>query len=175
MMRCHALPRMAILLACLVPTLAWCGGDAGPAPGPAPAVASMHAAFAGNDRDAKVAAVRGLAASGLGDAVILPELIAVVGDYQAHAAVVQALRQLTGLHPPVYMHQSHYPDYPWSDDPLAWQTWLADWRRDHDAAADVDEALREAHAALDAAHAAQAASRARAQTADTDTDSSAHP
>jgi hypothetical protein len=160
----------------LVLSNAWCEDGASGSAQDAPAVQEMSTAFASDDRDAKVQAVRDLLASELSDEAVIPLLVGAVGDYQAHAEVVQALRARTGLTPPVYEHQSHYPAYPWSDDPLAWQSWLTQWRRDHAAEASIDEALREARAAQDAGrHALQDAEHAQAQRSVTDTASSAQP
>ncbi len=155
---------------------AWCEDSASGAAKDAPAVQEMATAFAGDDRDAKVQALRDLLASGLADGAVFPLLVSAVGDYQAHAEVVQALRARTGLTPPVYEHQSHYPAYPWSDVPLAWQSWLAQWRRDHASEASIDAALREARGAQDAARQAlRDAEHAQAQRSVTDTASSAQP
>lgn len=120
-------------------------------------VADMHQAFAGQDRQAKRAALRALSASKLQDDVVLPLLVAAVADRQAHADAVAALRSRTGLAPPVYRGQSHHPGYPPSDHPASWQYWLSDWRRARAQDLAIERALSEAREADAAAERALAA------------------
>jgi hypothetical protein len=111
------------------------------------AVADFRQAFAESDLATKRQATRELTASQLPDAVVLPLLVSRVGDRQAYADVIDALRRRTGLRPPVYVGQSHYPDYPPSDHPLSWQYWLEDWRREHAQDQRIDTALAHAREA----------------------------
>jgi hypothetical protein len=92
-------------------------------------------AMLGQDFDAKRQAVRALGDPAVGnDDDILPRLVAAVEDRQASDDAIMALRERTGLIPSRWRGQSHYPGYPWSDDPQAWQAWLIE--RDHARAID---------------------------------------
>jgi hypothetical protein len=117
------------------------------------AIAALRAALNGQDFDAKHAALRVLADPAVGnDDDVLPLLVAAVWDRQAKDVAIVALRQRTGLVPPVYYGQSHYPAYPSSDRPEDWQEWLME--RDHDRETDkaIDDLLQEVGDAT-AAHA----------------------
>ncbi len=82
-------------------------------------------AMLGQDFDAKRQAVMALADPNVGnDDDVLPRLVAAVEDRQANDDAIRALRQRTGLVPSKWRGHSHYPAYPWSDDPQAWQDWL---------------------------------------------------
>lgn len=140
-------------------------------------IAAFHAAFAGEDRDAKRTALRALLDARLPDAVVLPLLVDAVADRQAHDDAIAALRERTGLTPPVFLGQSDYPGYPASDHPASWQHWLACWRADHERQVAIATVLAETVAALQDAVAAEAAVRAaHAQsTVSTPTSSRAQP
>jgi len=89
------------------------------------ALSNFDNAMLSQDFDTKRQAIRALAEPGVGsDDDVLPRLVAAVEDRQAADDAIQALRQRTGLVPSRWRGQSHYPAYPWSDDPQAWQDWL---------------------------------------------------
>jgi hypothetical protein len=89
------------------------------------ALSNFDNAMLTQDFDSKRQAVRALADPAVGnDDDVLPRLVAAVEDRQAADDAIQALRQRTGLTPSRWRGQSHYPNYPWSDDPQAWQDWL---------------------------------------------------
>ncbi len=125
------------------------------------ATAEFQRVFSGNDAAAKRQVVRHYADRGTSDDdVVLPLLVAAVGDRQTHEEAVAALRERTGLKPPIYQGQSHYPGYPPSDHPQSWRYWLADRQRERDQDARIANALHDArtakHAADDAEHSVNA-------------------
>jgi hypothetical protein len=95
------------------------------------AIAAFKSAMAGQDSDAKRQAIRALASKSVGsDDDVLPLLVSAVGDRQGGDAAISALRARTGLTPPPYVGQSHYPAYPASDDQGAWNDWLSERAKD---------------------------------------------
>jgi hypothetical protein len=110
------------------------------------AIAAFKSAMGGQDSDAKRAAIRALASKGVGsDDVVLPLLVSAVADRQGNDAAITALRARTGLAPPAYVGQSHYPAYPSSDDPSAWQQWLSERSRDKELDKKVKDLDKKAH------------------------------
>ncbi|MBA2480719.1 MAG: hypothetical protein H0V44_08655 [Planctomycetes bacterium] len=134
-------------------------------------LSEFRRAFAGDDVTAKRQALSKLADRSVGaDDEVLPLLVAVVGDRQAYDSVIAALRQRTGLKPPVFEGQSHYPNYPPSDHPASWRYWLEDRTRERVQEVEVDQVLREAIQAKVAADAAAEAVDAAAARDDDGTD-----
>jgi hypothetical protein len=122
------------------------------------AITAYERAFAGDDLTAKREALAMLADPALGsDDDILPLLVDAVADRQAYDAAIAALRIRTGLRPPAFQGQSHYPGYPPSDAPSSWRYWLSDRERARKQDLDVDRALVEAKEAMRAAEDAAAA------------------
>jgi hypothetical protein len=122
----------------------------------------FHRAIAGDDLDAKRAALRALVDSELPDALILPPLVEAVGDRQASDDAIAALRARTGLTPAVYFGQSHYPGYPCNDHADSWQVWLHDWQADDGRQLEIDQVLAASRRALaEAQRAEEAAAAAR--------------
>jgi hypothetical protein len=104
------------------------------------AIAAFKTAMAGQDSDAKRQAIRALASKSVGsDDDVLPLLVSAVSDRQGGETAIQALRDRTGLTPPPYVGQSHYPAYPSSDDPGDWQAWLNERKKDKDTQAKIKE------------------------------------
>lgn len=104
------------------------------------ALAALHQAFAGNDAQAKRAAVRALASKTAGtDEQVLPLLVARVEDRQVGELVIQALRARTGLSTPVGNEGS-------AEQPgrkaAHWQAWLTKWQEKKKAEKDL-EALKD--------------------------------
>jgi hypothetical protein len=101
-------------------------------------IVALRAALRGQDSDAKRAAMRVLADPAVGDDDdVLPMLVAAVWDRQAHDDAIATLRKRTGLAPPAFFGQSHYPGYPANDHPESWEQWLRE--REHDRR--IDRAL----------------------------------
>jgi hypothetical protein len=108
------------------------------------AIANFKTAMSGQDSDAKRQAIRALASKSVGnDDDVLPLLISAVSDRQGGDTAIQALRDRTGLTPPPYVGQSHYPAYPSSDDPGDWQAWLSERKKDKDTQAKIKQLEKE--------------------------------
>lgn len=123
--------RRALLSALLLLPMGLSAQEGGAAAAPAPEVQALSDALAGDDADAKRAAIRALANKSVGnDDQVLPLLVRAVADRQASDLAISALRSRTGLSPPPYVGQSHYPGYPSSDSATAWNAWLAERTKD---------------------------------------------
>ena len=110
------------------------------------ALIAFDKAMLGQDFDEKRLAIRALSDPSVGnDDDVLPRLVAAVEDRQASDDAIRALRRRTGLKPSVYYGQSHYPEYPWSDDPQAWQDWLNDRAHARMLQQRVDQLSADAH------------------------------
>lgn len=98
-------------------------------------VASFKAAMAGDDFQAKRAAVQAVAGLSKDDEEqALTLLVQAAGDRQASEIAINALRARTGLQKPTgwVTKGSGFPNYPIEDTGAGWSAWLSGWKKVND-------------------------------------------
>jgi hypothetical protein len=132
--------RMFLLLLLLVTTQALRAAEA-------PQVATFTTAMAGQDFQAKRAAISSLS-SVKDDEVVYKLLIGAVADRQSSKLAIQALRSRSGLQPSsVKGGNTGYPGYPADDSAGAWGAWNQARKAELEAKAKLAEALAKAEEA----------------------------